>query len=161
LTTVAAREIVNILVNYSAVLDGTFSALADPTRRAILARLARQPEVPVTELARPFAISLPAVSRHLRVLEDAGLVARRRQGRVHHCRLVPGPMKTAGDWITTYRQFWEEKLDALERYLAQVNEEEPPWPSPNRKSQRRRSVSRAGSPPRARRSSGRGPARKG
>lgn len=115
------------MVNYSAAsLDATFGALADRTRRAILARLAETPEVTVTDLARPFDVSLPAISRHLRVLEEAGLIARRRDGRVHHCRVVAAPMKTASEWIARYQTFWEEKLDALARYLEETTPEDEP-----------------------------------
>jgi len=113
-----AGVIVNYMVNYSAAaLDQTFRALSDPTRRAMLARLAAEPDASVAELARPFRMSKPAISKHLRVLEEAGLLARRRQGRVHHLRLVPAPLETADDWLARYRTFWEERLDALERYL--------------------------------------------
>ena len=107
------------MVNYSAAsLDRTFAALSDPTRRAILARLAGG-EATVTELASPFEISLPAVSRHLRVLEKAGLLARTRQGRIHHCRLSPGALRQAADWLAFYRRFWEGRLDDLAEYLKQ------------------------------------------
>ena len=108
------------MVNYfaaAATLDRTFRALADPTRRTMIARLAAAPDTPVAELARPFRMSKPAISKHLRVLEEAGLLARRRQGRVHHLRLVPAPLESADDWLGRYRAFWEEKLDALGRYL--------------------------------------------
>ncbi len=93
------------MVNYSAAasLDRAFSALADPTRRAILARLATR-EIRVTDLAEPFDISLPAISRHVRVLEEAGLLKRRREGRVHHCRLDPKPLGAAADWIARNRR---------------------------------------------------------
>jgi DNA-binding transcriptional ArsR family regulator len=104
------------MVNYSTALDATFSALADPTRRAILVRLARG-ECSVTALAKPFDVSLPAISKHLRVLERAGLLARRKDGRVHRCRLVTRPLKEAEEWITRHRQFWEQRLDALAEYL--------------------------------------------
>jgi len=90
----------------AASLDATFGALADPTRRAILARLAEKSEISVTELAQPFDVTLPAISRHLRVLEEAGLLARRREGRVHHCRVVAAPMKPASEWIARYQRFW-------------------------------------------------------
>ena len=103
------------MVNGSAALDATFAALADPTRRAILARLAEAPGSSVGELARPFAMSLPAISKHLPVLENAGLLARSQDGRVHHCRLVAAPMQTASDWIAHYTAFWEARLDALEQ----------------------------------------------
>jgi DNA-binding transcriptional ArsR family regulator len=154
------------VVNHSgaAALDATFSALADPTRRAILAKLAEKPDASVGELARPFDISPPAISKHLRVLESAGLLTRRRAGRVHHCRFVPGPMRTAADWIAHYREFWERRLEALQRYLEESvtenEEEEKPWPTPKRKPRRRSgSASRARSRPRATGSSGPGPTR--
>ncbi len=105
------------MVKYShSPLDGTFSALADPTRRAILARLALG-EASVTELAEPFDVSLPAVSKHLRVLERAGLLTREKDGRVRRCRLVADPMQEASEWIASYQQFWEERFDALAEYL--------------------------------------------
>jgi DNA-binding transcriptional ArsR family regulator len=110
------------MVNYSEPLDTTFGALADPTRRAILARLALG-ETSVTELARPFAMSLPAVSKHLRVLEEAGLLARARDGRIHRCHIEAAPMRAAAEWIARYRAFWEERFDALERYLKQTEKE--------------------------------------
>ncbi len=107
----------NHMVNNSATpLDLTFGALADPTRRAILAQLASG-ERSVGELAAPFDISPPAISRHLRVLENAGLIARRREGRVHRCRLKPASMREAADWIDRYRQFWDVQLDSLAAYL--------------------------------------------
>ncbi len=148
------------MVNYSAALDTTFSALADPTRRAILARLADFPETSVSDLARPFAMSLPAISKHVRVLEGAGLLSRRKQGRVHHCRLVGAPLESANRWIDRYRRFWEQRLDALEHYLRESQEEEgKTGSSPPRKS-RRPSGSRAPSRRRARASSEPGPNRK-
>jgi DNA-binding transcriptional ArsR family regulator len=105
------------MVKYSETeLDTTFAALSDATRRGILARLA-QGEASVSDLAAPYDISLPAVSKHLRVLERAKLVARRKEGRVNRCRLVAEPMKDAADWIERYRQFWEEQFDALARFL--------------------------------------------
>ena len=104
------------MVKYPANLDATFSALADPTRRAIVARLSRG-ECSVTNLAQPFDVSLPAISKHLRVLERAGLLARRKEGRVRRCRLVTRPLKDAEEWIVRYRQFWEERLEALAQYL--------------------------------------------
>ncbi|MEE9256415.1 MAG: metalloregulator ArsR/SmtB family transcription factor [bacterium] len=105
-------------------LDRTFSALADPTRRAILSRLAGG-ESSVGELAAPFNMSLPAVSKHLRVLENAGLLRRKKDGRVHRCHLNPGAMKEASDWLGFYRRFWEAQFDSLENYLNQIPEEEP------------------------------------
>jgi len=112
------------MVNYSEPLDATFAALADGTRRAILARLALG-ETSVTELARPFSMSLPAVSKHLRVLEKAGLLNREKDGRVHRCQIEAAPMKAASDWIARYRNFWEERLDALDRYLKESDAESP------------------------------------
>jgi DNA-binding transcriptional ArsR family regulator len=106
------------MVNYSgALLDSTFAALSDATRRGILARLARQGETSVSDLAAPYKMSLPAVSKHLRVLEHAGLVSRQKDGRVHRCRLRAEPMKDAAAWIEHYRLFWEAQLDSLARYL--------------------------------------------
>ena len=101
-------------------LNRTFAALADPTRRRILAHLARGDRC-VTELARPHAMSLPAVSKHLRVLERAGLLRRRRYGRVHQLKLEAKPMKQAVGWIEEYRKFWEGSLDRLAAYLAKTN----------------------------------------
>jgi DNA-binding transcriptional ArsR family regulator len=146
------------MVNYEQTLDVTFFALADRTRRAILARLARG-EASVTELAEPFDMSLPAVSKHLRVLEDAGLLARTRDGRVHRLRVDAAPMKPAAEWIERYRDFWEARLDALDQYLAQTEKETPVWPSRNA-SKIPSSKSGAATMPRARRSSVRGPIRK-
>jgi DNA-binding transcriptional ArsR family regulator len=100
-------------------LDATFHALADPIRRAILARL-EVGEASVTELAAPFRVSLPAVSKHIRVLEKAGLLARRRSGRVHSLRLVARPLRDAAAWIEQYRRFWESRFDALDRYLQET-----------------------------------------
>lgn len=105
------------------MLDHTFAALADPTRRAIVARLARG-EASVTEVAQPFDMSLPAVSKHLRVLERAGLLKRTREGRTHRLRLQAEPLKEAVDWITTHRAFWERQLDALADYLDQLDQQE-------------------------------------
>src|SRR5437870_12948272 len=104
------------MVNYSGPLDRSFAALADPTRRAILARLALG-ESRVTDLAKPFEMSLPAVSKHLKVLEEAGLLKRRREGRVHHCRLDPRPLGPAADWISRQTAFWDKTFDRLLAYL--------------------------------------------
>ena len=103
-------------------LDTTFSALADPTRRAILARLASG-EASVGELAEPFDISLPAVSKHLDVLETAQLITRKKDGQWRRCRLSPEPLRKASDWISRYRQFWEEQFDRLADYLEQTDPE--------------------------------------
>jgi DNA-binding transcriptional ArsR family regulator len=114
----------------AASLDAAFAALADPTRRAIVARLASA-ERSVGELAKPLPMSLPAVSRHLRILEGAGLVARRKEGRTHVLRLVPQALEPAQDWIARHRAFWTSRLDALERYLA--IEAAPPAPKRRRR----------------------------
>lgn len=100
-------------------LDRTFSALADPTRRAILARLATG-EASVTELAEPFEISLPAVSKHLQVLERAGLIARGRERQWRPARLKAGPLKEVAEWTEGYRRFWEETYDRLDEYLEEL-----------------------------------------
>src|SRR5262249_10832708 len=97
-------------------LSATLAALADPTRRAILARLARG-ETAVGELARPFDMTLPAISKHLKVLERAGLIARGRDAQRRPCRLQAAPLREVSDWVTNYRQFWDERLDRLEAYL--------------------------------------------
>ena len=97
-------------------LSETFAALADPTRRAIVARLLGG-ERSVTELAEPFQMSMPAVSKHLRVLERAGLIARRREAQWRHCRLEPGRLKEVADWAERYRHLWEERFDRLDAYL--------------------------------------------
>ena len=104
-------------------LTTVFSALADPTRRAILARLARG-EASGTELARPFSISAPAISKHLRVLEQADLILHRKDGRTHRFRLAARPLREAADWLEPYRQFWEAQFDSLDTYLATPAEEE-------------------------------------
>jgi len=106
-------------------LTATFSALADPTRRAILARLARG-EASVTELAAPFTISLPAVTKHLKVLQRAGLIRRGRRAQWRPCRLDAEPLKDAADWVEQYRRFWEARLDRLDEYLREIQTEEPP-----------------------------------
>ena len=109
------------MVKYSSsTLNRTFAALADPTRRRILAHLARG-EQRVTDLARPHAISLPAVSKHLRVLEKAGLLRRRRYGRVHEMQLDAKPLKQAAQWVEEYRKFWEGSLDRLAAYLEKTS----------------------------------------
>jgi DNA-binding transcriptional ArsR family regulator len=100
-------------------LSATFGALADPTRRAILARLAAG-EASVTELAEPFAMSLPAVSKHLKVLERAGLVARSRAAQWRPCRLAAEPLKEAADWLEDYRRFWDDSFDRLADYLGEL-----------------------------------------
>ena len=104
-------------------LSVTFSALADPTRRAILARLISG-AASVTELAEPFEMSLPAVSKHLKVLEHAGLITRGREAQWRPCQLEAGPLKDAADWLDHYRHFWEQSLDRLEDYLGELQEKE-------------------------------------
>jgi DNA-binding transcriptional ArsR family regulator len=104
-------------------LSTTFAALADPTRRAILGKLSRG-EKSVTELAKPFKMSLPAVSKHLKVLERAGLIERGREAQWRPCRLKPRRLKQAADWLDAYRQFWEQSLDRLEDYLRELQAKE-------------------------------------
>jgi DNA-binding transcriptional ArsR family regulator len=100
-------------------LSTTFAALADPTRRAILARLATG-EASVTELADPFEMSMPAISKHLKVLERAGLIARKREAQWRPCRLEAGRLKEVADWVEYYRQFWEQSFDRLDDYLREL-----------------------------------------
>src|SRR5881275_3095686 len=104
-------------------LSLTFAALADPTRRAILARLTSG-ETSVTELAEPFDMSLPAISKHLKVLERAGLIARSRDAQWRPCRLEAGRLREVADWVERYRRFWEESLDKLDSYLKQLQRKE-------------------------------------
>lgn len=103
-------------------LDSTFGALADPTRRAILASLMLG-QASITELAKPYRMSLPAVMKHLGVLEEAGLVSQQKIGRVCHCRLAAEPLKSAEEWISQYRKFWEGAFDSLERFLSQPEDQ--------------------------------------
>lgn len=110
--TLKAREV-------SDRLDATFAALADPTRRAILGRLV-EGEASVTELAEPFEISLPAISKHLKVLERAGLITRSREAQWRPCRLEPTALKQVDDWVERYRQLWEQRLDRLDDYLRDI-----------------------------------------
>jgi DNA-binding transcriptional ArsR family regulator len=116
-------------------LSSTFAALADPTRRAILARLTSG-EAPVTELAAPFAMSLPAISKHLKVLEGAGLITRGREAQWRPCRLEATPLKEATDWLARYERFWSEGLDRL----AAVLESEPAPPAAPPKASRRKAA---------------------
>ena len=104
-------------------LSATFAALADPTRRAILARLLSG-ECSVTDLAEPFDMSMPAVSKHLQVLERAGLIARRREAQWRHCRIEGGPLKDVAEWTERYRHIWEERLDRLDTYLQRIKTKE-------------------------------------
>jgi len=131
------------MVNYPRdSLTPVFSALADPTRRGILERLAHG-ESCVTELAEPFNISLPGISKHLRVLENAGLLAREKEGRIYRCRLEGEPLKTAAEWITRYQAFWEEQFGALADFLNEsMTKEKATWqknqrvPTPRYRSER-------------------------
>ncbi|MGB5950660.1 MAG: metalloregulator ArsR/SmtB family transcription factor [Parvibaculum sp.] len=104
-------------------LSSTFSALSDPTRRAILARLSLG-EASVSELARPFEMSLPAISKHLKVLERAGLISRGRDAQSRPCRIAPGALKEAAEWIEHYRRFWEQSFDRLDDYLREIQAKE-------------------------------------
>ena len=104
-------------------LSNTFAALADPTRRAILAKLSLG-EASVTALAEPFAMSMPAISKHLKVLERAGLIARGREAQWRPCRLEAAPLKDVSAWVDEYRRFWEESFDRLEEYLQQMKKSE-------------------------------------
>jgi DNA-binding transcriptional ArsR family regulator len=104
-------------------LSATFAALADPTRRAILARLITG-EASVTALAEPFAMSMPAISKHLKVLERAGLIARGREAQWRPCRLEAGPLKEVADWVEHYRRFWTDSFDRLDQYLVGLKEKE-------------------------------------
>jgi DNA-binding transcriptional ArsR family regulator len=140
--------ILNQMVYYSTeTLDRTFAALSDPTRRALIARLSEREALSVSELAKPFAMSLPAVMKHLDVLSDAGLVTREKAGRTVSCRLRAEPMREANEWLERYQRFWSESLDRLAAYL----EEDacPPQPPSNQASpfagasRRRRSGSTA------------------
>jgi DNA-binding transcriptional ArsR family regulator len=105
-------------------LDRTFAALADPTRRALVARLGKRDGISVSELAQPFAMSLPAIMKHLDVLSDAGLITRAKTGRTVACRLTAGPMEQAMDWLNRYQRFWSDNLDRLAAFV-----EEEKWPS--------------------------------
>ncbi|KRR23433.1 ArsR/SmtB family transcription factor [Bradyrhizobium retamae] len=105
------------------VLDRTFAALSDPTRRALLARLGDRESLSVSELAQPFSMSLPAIIKHLDVLSDAGLIAREKTGRTVTCRLTASPMEQAMDWLNRYQRFWSDNLDRLAAFV-----EEDPWP---------------------------------
>jgi DNA-binding transcriptional ArsR family regulator len=105
-------------------LSNTFGALADPTRRAILSRLLSDGECSVKDLAKPFDMTMPAVSKHLRVLERAGLIAQRRQAQWRHCRIEAGPLKEVAEWTERYRHIWEERFNQLDNYLQQIQVKE-------------------------------------
>ena len=144
------------------VLDRVFAALADATRRDVVERLSRGPES-VSELAQPYGMSLPGFMKHLRVLEEAGLIAREKEGRVVSCELSAAPMRTASAWMSRYEKFWSEKLDSLARYLYQ-QEELQTWNKPAFKpinpSTGPRSSSTGSFPSRRRKSGARGPTRR-
>jgi DNA-binding transcriptional ArsR family regulator len=108
----------------SDVLSATFSALADPTRRAILARLAKG-ETSVSQLAQPFAMSLPAISRHLKVLEQAGLISRGREAQWRPAKLEAAPLREVADWVGHYRRFWDKSFDRMDAYLVEIQEGDP------------------------------------
>ena len=118
-------------------LSATFAALADPTRRAILARLALG-QTSVSELAEPFDISLPAVSRHLKVLEHAGLIARGREAQWRPCRIELNALKGVDDWLEEYRRLWEQRLDRLEDYLRTLQSEAPQAKAPGKRQDKKR-----------------------
>jgi len=137
------------MVNYQATpLDRTFAALADPTRRALLARLEAQDSLSVSELARPFPVSLPAIMKHLDVLTDAGLISRSKTGRTVTCQLTPAPMEQAMEWLARYERYWTEQLDRLAAFL-----EEDQWQA------NQASSSSDASKPRRKKSTKRGPSR--
>jgi DNA-binding transcriptional ArsR family regulator len=137
----------------SQTLDRTFAALADPTRRALLAKLSRTDGLSVSQLAEPFEMSLPAVMKHLDVLSDAGLVTRNKSGRVVSCKLRAEPMRDANEWLNRYQKFWNDRLDQLAAFL----EEESCQPSPQ---SNQASPSSAASKPRRKKSIAPGPTRK-
>jgi DNA-binding transcriptional ArsR family regulator len=147
------------------VLDRTFAALSDPTRRALLARLGSRETLSVSELAQPFSMSLPAIMKHLDVLSDAGLIAREKTGRTVACRLTAQPMEQAMEWLNRYQRFWSVALDRLAAFV-----EEDPWspsqalssptPATPRPSSAPASRSSAGSTRRPKKSTPRGPTRK-
>jgi len=149
LTNRESGPIFNSMVNYQpAVLDRTFAALADPTRRALLARLDEEDGLSVSELAKPFPVSLPAIMKHLDVLSDAGLITRSKTGRTVTCQLTPAPMEQAMEWLARYERYWTEQLDRLAAFL-----ENDQWqPNPP-------SSSSGASRPRRKKSTKRGPDR--
>jgi DNA-binding transcriptional ArsR family regulator len=135
------------MVNYqAAVLDRTFAALADPTRRALLARLDEEHGLSVSELARPFPVSLPAIMKHLDVLSDAGLIQRTKSGRTVTCQLKAAPMEQAMNWLAHYERYWTEQLDRLAAFLEEDDswQASPASPSSAASKRRRRSSSKPG-----------------
>ena len=130
------------MVNYqTATLDRTFAALADPTRRALLARLDEEDSVSVSELARPFPVSLPAIMKHLDVLSDAGLIVRTKTGRTVACQLTPAPMEQAMNWLSRYERYWTEQLDRLAAFLEEDKWQASPASSSSAASKPRRKKS--------------------
>jgi len=151
------RLILNRMVKYEdPSLDRVFSALSDPTRRGVLESLSGG-NLAVSELAAPSGMSLPGFMKHLRVLEEAGLIAREKEGRVVSCELSAAPMKNASAWMSRYEKFWNDKLDSLARYLYQ-QEELQTWNKPSKASPRLPSSGTSPSP--RKKSGGRGPTRK-
>ena len=148
--------ILNHMVYFSPQLDRTFAALSDPTRRALLARLEAEDTVSVSDLAKPFAMSLPAIMKHLDVLTDAGLVTRQKTGRTVACRLRAQPMQEAMNWLSKYERFWTERLDRLAAYL----EENDAWQPTQPPSQNQASRSSGDTTHRPPKSTTRGPERK-
>ena len=134
------------MVNYqTAVLDRTFAALADPTRRALLARLDEEQGLSVSELARPFPVSLPAIMKHLDVLSDAGLIERTKSGRTVTCQIKAAPMEQAMNWLAHYERYWTEQLDRLAAFLEEDSwQANPASPSSGASKRRRRSSSKPG-----------------
>ena len=134
------------MVNYQeAGLDRTFAALADPTRRALLARLDDEQSVTVSDLARPFPMSLPAVMKHLDVLSDAGLIVRTKTGRTVACQLSPAPMEQAMEWLSRYERYWTDQLDRLAAFLEQDQwQPSPASPSSASSKPRRKGSSKRG-----------------
>ncbi|MFN8547189.1 MAG: metalloregulator ArsR/SmtB family transcription factor [Candidatus Eisenbacteria bacterium] len=144
------------MVNHLPDLDRVFAALADPIRRQVVEELARG-ERPVTELHRPHDISLPAFLKHLRVLEEAGLLASEKTGRVRRCRVEMAALSTAADWIERHRAFWEGQLDSLGRYLEETKKENSAWPPRTKRPSSSKSVGRTARPPRRSTKPGPGP----
>jgi DNA-binding transcriptional ArsR family regulator len=134
------------------MLDSTFAALADRTRRAMLARLAERGDMAVSELAEPFRMTLPAALKHVNVLSDAGLIQREKRGRVVHCRLEAKPMREAVEWLERYEKFWSAQLDALAAYVEDDSwTPSPAQASPSRGASRRRSNASSAPGPKAKR----------
>ena len=130
------------MVNYQATaLDRTFAALSDPTRRALLARLDEEQNVSVSDLARPFPVSLPAIMKHLDVLSDAGLIVRTKTGRTVACQLTPAPMEQAMNWLARYERYWTEQLDRLAAFLEEDKWQASPASSSSAASKPRRKKS--------------------